>query len=223
MIVAPMGSLAGAGAVAFGQGARESLLAALAVERLVRPLQVHGAAVAELHGSWPDPAPAADVVFTRIPGVAVAIVTADCVPLLLRGPGAAMAAHVGWRGAGAGVVAAAIGALLETGGDARDIVAFLGPCAGACCYEVGDEVVAALLGAGAERTSAAWRRPGRDDRHQVDLHAWVVAELRARGVRDAAIEVLRECTICHDRGWPSYRREGRAGGRIWSAVAWRGF
>ena len=101
----------------------------------------------------PNP-PAADIIVSNDPAVAIAIQTADCVPILIadRRTGAVAAAHAGWRGLAAGVPRVAVDALVrEFGSRPADLIAAAGPSIGACCYEVGEDVRRAFRGSGLAR------------------------------------------------------------------------
>jgi YfiH family protein len=150
-----------------------------------------------------------DGLLTRQPGVAVAVWTADCVPVLLVAEGAVAAVHAGWRGIAAGVVEAAVERLHTLAGGARSAIqAAVGPAVGPCHYPVGEEVVRAL----ASRNVAAspWRHQDR-----VDLRALVRGCLIALGV--TRVELVGGCTAC-DPYLASYRRDGERAGRNLSLV-----
>lgn len=100
--------------------------------------QVHGKQVVEVEepGEFGD----ADALFTRQPGLPIAVFTADCAGVVLGATGAVGVAHAGWRGADAGVVAALATAMAEAGAVPR--WAAIGPAIGPCCFEVGPEVAA---------------------------------------------------------------------------------
>jgi YfiH family protein len=98
--------------------------------------QVHGAAVVE--ASAPGNLGEADALFTQVPGLALTVATADCIPIFVGGGGFAAVVHAGWRGLAVGVVPATLDALRRRG--LNPTRAAMGPCIGACCYEVGDEV-----------------------------------------------------------------------------------
>lgn len=154
--------------------------------------QVHGTAVAT------DEAPLAeaDALLTTARDVAVGVRIADCVPIAIASSAGVAMVHAGWRGLSAGVIEAALDAL-----PGEPLGATIGPCAGPCCYEVGDDVRAAFA----------------IDTRTADLPALATARLRARGVPE--IDVLGLCTI-HDDRFFSYRRQGQAAGRN-AGVAWR--
>ena len=128
--------------------------------------------------------------------------TADCLPVALGTSGAVAMVHAGWRGLAAGVLEEGVRALHELGG-AGDIAAIIGPGAGPCCYEVGEEVHAAFGGA------------HRRDQH-VDLKALASDRLHAAGVVE--VRDVEVCTICDERFF-SYRRERALAGRQ-AGVAW---
>jgi hypothetical protein len=130
------------------------------------------------------------------------VLTADCIPVVLGTEGAVAALHAGWRGLAAGVLEEGVRALRELGGEG-EAVAIVGPCAGGCCYEVGEEVHAAFGGA---------HREGR----MIDLRAIAHERLLAAGV--AQVQDLQACTICDERYF-SFRREGARAGRQ-AGLAW---
>jgi YfiH family protein len=149
-----------------------------------------------------QPAFVADGHASAAEGVAAMVLAADCLPVVLGAQGAVAAVHAGWRGLVAGVLEEGVRALREVGGSG-EVVAVLGPCAGPCCYEVGEEVHAAFRGA---------HREGR----LIDLRAIASDRLLAAGV--AEVRDVVACTICDERYF-SHRREGERAGRQ-AAVAW---
>src|SRR6185436_10933221 len=123
---------------------RARVAQALAAQgRLCLLKQVHGTRV--VPAPWPG-RPEGDAAVAGEAGMILGIETADCQPVLLVDPRrrVAAAAHAGWRGTAAGVTRAAVRALVESGSRPEDLVAALGPGIGACCYEVGDELVPAF-------------------------------------------------------------------------------
>jgi YfiH family protein len=190
------------------------------VDRLRRVRQVHGAAVrvvANAAGA-DEPRPEGDALVTATPGVALAVVTADCVPILLADPatGAVAAVHAGWRGTAADVAGAAIGALVrEFGVDPIRLVAAIGPSIGACCYEVGDELLAAFTAAGhADEATRRWF--ARDDQGRLRLDLWTANHdlLVRAGLRGDHVHVAGLCTKTHLDWFESYRAEGPGAGRL---------
>jgi len=184
----------------------------------VFPRQVHGtgavrAQAARAAADWGEPAEA-DAIVSAIPGLAVGIVTADCVPILVASAdGSRVAAiHAGWRGLAAGVIEAGIVAL---GVEASGLAAAVGPAARGCCYEVDDpvaEALAARYGAMLDGVLV----PGRSGRFQLDLPELASRVLRQLGLASDRIgTVHRLCTICSPGPrFESYRREGARAGRL---------
>ena len=174
--------------------------------------QVHGADVAVADGPWRDrPVPEVDAIVTARRGLALAVLTADCVPVLLADPvaGIVAAAHAGRPGMVAGVVPAALRAMTELGADPARVVARTGPAVCGRCYEV-PEAMRAEVAAGepAAYAETSWGTPA------VDVAAGVHAQLARLGVRDRAQSPV--CTRESDDHF-SYRRD-RTTGRLASYV-----
>ncbi|MFD7137314.1 peptidoglycan editing factor PgeF [Streptomyces sp. NPDC059894] len=175
--------------------------------------QVHGTDVAEADGPWGErPVPEADALVTARRGLALAVLTADCTPVLLADPvaGVAAAAHAGRPGMVAGVVPAAVRAMVELGAEPARIVARTGPAVCGRCYEVPEAMraeVAAVEPAAYAETS--WGTPA------VDVTAGVHAQLERLGVHDR--ERSPVCTR-ESQDHFSYRRDratGRLAGYVW--------
>jgi YfiH family protein len=175
--------------------------------------QVHGPEVAVVDEPWGDrPVPQVDAVVTARRGLALAVLTADCTPVLLADPvaGVAAAAHAGRPGMIAGVVPAAVAAMAELGAEPARIVARTGPAVCGRCYEVPDAMraeVAAVEPAAYAETS--WGTPA------VDVTAGVHAQLERLGVCDRAQSPV--CTLESGDHF-SYRRDrttGRLAGYVW--------
>lgn len=147
-----------------------------------------------------------DALWTGQPGLALSVITADCVPLLLAGGGRAAAVHAGWRGVVAGVVERAVAALGVAPGE---LAAWIGPAIGVCCYEVGEEVAERV--AAASQPGVVAPGAGRGGRPHLDLAGAVRHQLVHAGVPEPRI-VLR-CTRCDPERLWSYRREGDGVGR----------
>lgn len=208
------GNLSLAAGVGHEQGLarRHGLCESLRLSWLCAGPQVHGTDVRRvdsLAGRRGEPvSEPADGHATVLPGVGAMVLTADCLPVVLASHGAVAAVHAGWRGLAAGVLQEGVRALREMGGEG-EIVAAVGPCAGPCCYEVGEEVRSAFGGV----ESAAAGRTTRT----LDLRAIAHETLGRAGV--AQVLDARACTICDERLF-SHRREGAAAGRQ-AGIAWR--
>jgi len=181
-----------------------------------RPVQVHGDAVVSADG--PHALGEADASVATRPGVAVGVVTADCVPVLLAaGPRAVGAVHAGWRGLARGVIPRALEALTRTAPGAG-LVAAIGPAIGPCCYEVDAPVIDAMrerFGAAAEAALG----PARAGHALLDLAALAREALLGAGVPAASIgQVPGACTRCDAARFHSYRRDGPRAGRLLSWI-----
>ena len=182
-------------------------------ERVVWMNQVHGREVAVVDAPWGDaPAPAVDALVTTRADLTLAVLTADCLPVLLADPvaGVAAAAHSGRPGLVAGVVPATVEAMTARGADPARITALLGPAVCGKCYEVPAalraEVSAVVPEAYAE---TSWGTPA------VDIAAGVRAQLARAGVPSAAGSDV--CTL-ESADHFSYRRDrvtGRLAGYVW--------
>ena len=173
--------------------------------------QVHGTTVALLDRPFEaGRGPKADAMVTRTPGLALAVLTADCAPVLFADAEAAIvgAAHAGWRGALGGVVNATIDFMLRLGARTDRMHAAIGPCIGPPSYEVGVEFKAAFLAVDGHFAShfSAGGRPGHC---QFDLPGFLAERLRARGL--ARVENLGRDTYGEPESFFSYRRASHRG------------
>ncbi|MGI8943979.1 MAG: peptidoglycan editing factor PgeF [Qipengyuania sp.] len=183
--------------------------------------QIHSARVVSVREPFDENVSLqADGMVTDRGGVKLAIVTADCAPVLLadKGAGVIGAAHAGWRGAVGGVVENTVEAMVALGARAHHIVAAIGPCIHQKSYEVDDAMRAAFaLG---DRDFFA---PGRPGHWQFDLPGYVSARLQCSGVD--AVDVLPHDTYAEPDRFHSYRRATHSGtstkGRQVSLIALR--
>jgi len=169
--------------------------------------QVHGCEVAPLETAADGGAPpTADAALTRGRGCVCAVLTADCLPLLVcdRGGRVCAAVHAGWRGLHRGVIEATLARL---GCPPASVLAWLGPAIGPRRFEVGPEVRAAFLAQDAGAAEAF--RPGVGERWLADLYALARRRLAAVGVREVSGGGL--CTASDATRFYSYRRDGRTG------------
>ena len=193
--------------------------------------QVHGNSFSEITAVGQE-CGEVDAVYSRLPGIPIAIMTADCVPILMsrRDGTAAAAIHAGWRGTRSGIIEKLWQHFRSEGERPADWVAAVGPAIGPCCYEVSEELAQdfsdhfAALG-GDEGPKLAVPR----SRH-LDLPAIHAEGLRRLGLSE--VELLRACTKCLRSGTlepdgaerfllHSYRREG-GGTRQFSVISIRG-
>ena len=189
--------------------------------------QVHGKEVIVVRrGSpVPHPRPKADALVSDSVDVAIAARAADCVPLLMadRSRGVVAAVHAGWRGTVARVAVAAVDALKrEFGSQPQDLIVAIGPSIGACCYEVGSELVDAFAAAGHERYlierwfSSPPPPRGSSDRSALtlDVARSNADQLILAGVPEDQIFLSGLCTAMHLEVLTSYRKEKEKAGRI---------
>lgn len=180
--------------------------------RVARTLNAELSFVRQVHGTSIRPAggpdvPEGDGQVCTAPGVAAAVLVADCLPIVVAAPGAVVVLHAGWRGLAGGIVAAGVRALRAAGAGER-FVAAIGPGAGGCCYEVGDDVHAAFADYGGAV------RHGQN----LDLKAIARADLEAAGADE--VHDIGLCTLCAEAGlFFSHRRDrgvtGRQAGLAW--------
>lgn len=198
-----------AGAVAENRRQLDAALALPSSPRWLR--QVHGTAVAREPGF---DEPEADAAIASTPGVVLAILTADCLPVVFaaRDGGELGIAHAGWRGLCAGVLEATVAAMRTP---AQEVIAWMGPAAGPQAYEVGEEVFEAFRARDARARMAFL--PTRPGHWRVDLYTLARQRLLDAGV----IEVHGggQCTISEPARFFSHRRDGRSG-RM-ATLAWR--
>jgi hypothetical protein len=145
-----------------------------------------------------------DALLEDQPGSAIAIKTADCIPILLvdQRHRAVAAVHAGWRGTVARIAARAVEAMRQRfGAEPRDLHAAIGPGIGKCCYEVGAEVAAEF---------------GERGRTHISLPDANRSQLLEAGVTPGRIYASNLCTMCLAEEFHSFRRDGEAAGRLYS-------
>lgn len=193
---------------------RAAFLAGLDPARVVWMDQVHGTAVAVVDEVPVEPLPATDAVVTASRGLALAVLVADCLPVLIGDGSAGVvgAAHAGRRGLAEGIVGATVAAMASLGANPAAMSALVGPGVGPCCYEVPQSLRSEVVARVPE--TCAQTRTGRP---ALDLPAGVLAELTRAGVRQTSR--MATCTV-EDPAYYSYRRDrvtGRFAGFIWRA------
>lgn len=201
---------------------RRRIAKALGAEALVSNYQVHGRGVTIVDSANQDRRHQADALVTTRPGLALGILTADCVPVLFADSQhrVVAAAHAGWRGALAGVTDATLGVMTRCGAHLPGVAAAIGPAIQQASYEVGTEVQQQFLAA--DPANALFFAPGRqDDKYQLDLPGYVAHRLTAAGVRKVARLDLD--TYADEGRFFSYRRATHRGepdyGRHVSAIS----
>src|SRR5215831_10761193 len=178
----------------------------LPADRLATCYQIHSASAVTVESPWPrGAAPRADGMVTRVPDIALGILTADCAPILFHDPVARVigAAHGGWRGALAGIVEATVEQMEALGAKRSRIHSGIGPCIGASSYEVGPEFRQKF--ASEDPASAGYFAPALRAGHFVfDLPGYVEHRLIRAGV--TIVERIYRDTAAEDELFFSYRR-----------------
>jgi hypothetical protein len=218
-------SLNGNDAAAWSQVA-----AAIGVEAgdLVRLRQVHGASVVVARrGAGQEPLPEADILLAQDPALAIAIQTADCVPILIadKRTGAVAAAHAGWRGLASRVPTVAVDAMVREFRSRReDLIAAVGPSISAARYEVDLPVMEKFEKNGfSPEHIGRWFYDGHPDREHPDHWYFDGSQsahdqLAVAGVPVSQIHLARLCTATHSELLCSYRRDGTSSGRMAAVI-----
>lgn len=201
---------------------RARVAGALGVEpaRMVGVRQVHSAQVITVTAPLAEPRPEADAMVSATPGLALAVLTADCQPVLLADAAAGVigAAHAGWRGLRDGVLEATLDAMAALGAVRGRIRAAIGPTISQRAYEVGPDLFEAFRDDDPE--SARFFIAGKGDRLLLDLPGYGLHRLRTAGI--AAAEWTGHCTYSDAERFYSYRRATHLGeadyGRLISAI-----
>ena len=193
---------------------RKRLAAAIGLheDRLIWMNQVHGDRVAVVEGPRDTPVDDSDALVTTTPRLALAVITADCVPVLMADAraGVVAAVHAGRVGAHRGVVARTVAAMLAAGAHVEDVSVLLGPAVSGPNYEVPDEMAAEVEAAlpGSRTTSVRGTTA-------LDLRAGIARQLRDLGIN--AIDADPRCTVA-DPTLFSHRRDaptGRLASLVW--------
>jgi YfiH family protein len=181
-----------------------------APEQLQVTKHVHGTRVWRVGEPLPEP-PEFDGLVCDRAGPVLGAFAADCIPMLFADPRARVigACHAGWRGTVGGVAANVVARMIELGARSDDLRVALGPSIGPCCFEVGDEVVAAFRAAFGELDGLVVAGP---KKAHLDLRVATRAVLDRAGVRPEHVDATPPCTKCEPERFFSYRRDGKEGG-----------
>jgi YfiH family protein len=189
--------------------------------------QVHGNNVliiderllARRQNGRPEQAVSADAMLTDQPGVALTVLTADCLPIIIVDPQkkAVAMVHAGWRGTCRGILQKTLAKLAECfGGNPNRWLIGMGPCISSCCYEVGSDVVSMF-----KQNYPDWHNYctyKKEDKWDFDLLGANMSQLLTAGVRPENICELAMCTACHPEHFFSYRKTDGKTGRMMSLV-----
>ena len=174
--------------------------------------QVHGARVVTVEHPGECSGEPADAAVSAAPGVALAVLSADCAPVALASPeGVIGVAHAGWRGLRAGVIEATVHSMRRLG--ATRVEAVLGPCIHPCCYTFGGGDLAQVE----SRLGSPLAATTRSGELSLNLPAGVTVALRAAGA--TLLDMSRECTACSGDlwSWRSHQSKRRQATVIWCA------
>jgi polyphenol oxidase len=204
---------------------RRHFLSALRLEdaRLITLHQVHSNRVhiiEENSDQWNQSE--GDALITRADNTALAIKTADCLPVLMVDPESTViaAVHSGWRGTLAGVLPQTISEMRRAFGCApSDLLVAIGPGIRSCCFEVGSEV-AELFDQAFQGSNLAKPIKDRPGKFLLDLCGALRIQLKCAGVSPQNCYDLGACTCCNTSEFFSYRAEGAASGRMMAVIAW---
>ena len=177
---------------------------------LAVPLQTHSANV--LRVDMPGEYENCDGLVTNARGLALVVTVADCVPILLFDPikNIIGAVHAGWRGTAKSIIKRALVRMQEEyKTDMKDVLAFIGPSAGSCCYEVSEEVAVKFKNKIVSYDTI---------KVFIDLKKENALQLQMQGLVLGNIEVSRHCTICENQLFHSYRRDGKRAGRMMAVI-----
>jgi YfiH family protein len=197
---------------------RARFLAAIAAPGwpLIKLKQIHSGAVIDVRDTAAaSEAVAGDAAVTALRGVALAVQTADCVPILIadHAGGAVAAVHAGWRGTAARIAGSAVKLLVEKYRVRPDALrAVIGPHIGVCCYEVGEDVVRMIAESSAIERRDEWPRP------HLNLAVAIMTQLQDAGIRETEIEISSLCTKCREDLFHSFRRDGKRMGHLLSVI-----
>ncbi|WP_102110514.1 peptidoglycan editing factor PgeF [Oceaniglobus roseus] len=184
--------------------ARAAAAMKVAPELLLTVNQVHSPDVVHVTGPLTGTLPRADAMVTATPGVAIAVLTADCQPVLFADAarGVIGAAHAGWKGALSGVLEATVAAMEGLGARREGIVAVIGPTISQRAYEVGPEFFDSFTAEDPDHSR--FFANGKGDRLHFDLPGFGLARLRDTGIAEA--QWTRHCTYSDPTRFFSYRR-----------------
>lgn len=183
---------------------------------IIKLKQIHSGIVVDVDDtSAAGEAVAGDAAMTSLGGVMLAVQTADCVPILIADDaGSAIAAiHAGWRGTAARIAQSAVARLIQKFNvEPESLRAAIGPHIGACCYEVGNDVIDAIAEPAFFEGRKEWPNP------HLNLASANRSQLVEAGIAEAQIETSSLCTKCREDLFHSYRRDGKRMGHMLSVI-----
>ena len=187
--------------------------------------QVHGnnVHIASIEDARPAFGPGelieADGYVTNVVDLPLAIFTADCVPVLMEDPlaGVVGAIHCGWRSTVADIMKSAVDAFISLGSSPENIRMAIGPAIRRCCFEVGEEVIEAVVNLIGEGHEDLYNLKD-NGKYMLDLSEVVKARFIQLGLGQDNMEIVGECTLCHPDLYYSHRYGGPTRGSLASAI-----
>ncbi len=178
-------------------------------DKLALPKQIHSSnvCIVDKPGIYEN----CDALVTDKKDVYLVVSVADCAPVYIYDQVVKVIAlvHCGWRGAGEKIVEKTIDVMVKSfGGITDDMIAYIGPCASVCCYEVGNEFEKFF--------DARFLRFKRNEKYHFDLKGEIYSQLVKSGLKFKNIGVDEHCTICNADLFHSFRRDGESSGRMWA-------
>lgn len=178
----------------------------LEAEYLVTGYQTHSDIALFVDAPWPkgEDIPEADALVTTTPGLAIGVMTADCVPVLFGAPGLIAAAHAGWKGSLGGIIEATVKLIKSKKVKPKDLCVAIGPCLRAPAFEVGDDLIEQVVGKypAAERFFTPAPQQGKAIYDHVGFVRW---RLEKSGIPAAQIDDVGGCTLSAPDTYFSYR------------------
>lgn len=184
--------------------------------------QVHGPGLVEIKaGTDARVELEADGLWTRQPGLIIAVKTADCVPVLVQHPRLAMAIHAGWKGLSQDILGTALQVLEAEGIPQAECRIGIGACISLDSFEVGPEVIDQFRRSAyhLEDETFAWASSkGQGDRWHLDLGLLAALRFKKAGFQPEQLNIIRSCTRKNPMIWHSFRRDRERAGRNWSWI-----
>ena len=180
-------------------------------EEVVFQRQIHGTKIRTV--TMPGIHDACDALVTDTQGIFLAVSLADCLPILLYDPKrkAVAGIHAGWRGSKAEIVRLAIERMQsEFHSELKNLIGYIGPGAGVCCYEVGEDV--------AQQFPENYLSAGIKSKPRLDLKGFNKSLMISAGMDESQIEISEYCTICNESLFHSFRRDKERSGRMLAVI-----
>ena len=188
--------------------------------------QVHQSEIVHVNSDSPFPTPQtkADALITNLPQIPIGVFTADCCPVLISGKKVVSATHAGWKSTFQNICSKTVTKYKELYGiKPTDLTAYIGPCIGQCCFEIGDEVYGAFIETNKEyekffTKKQKWENSFSNKKYHLDLRSLNRFQLFQSGIPTNQIIDHNECTYCMPDKYFSYRRMKKRNGSMFSFI-----